>query len=272
MHDSKFDIDTLVKSFWDMCDKADINYQNWDDEQIDKFDYERLKAHEKEMTKHDMIRTNLLLKQDFSFAFPPYKNMFVMIGNPANENQSEEIKENTQLACLIMSMNQSQSDSMGITKDIWDNEKIPEDGTLLVMTTFAKSGGIQQGMYSYSLESINFVALDRDGRPVNYSTSRHNLGMSQELVRQHKLFFSDKSFNENNLVQLLQMQSEAESLYTFTRTCMILELFQIINTKSTNNIQIFNEEVDKSSGKRAYKKAKEKGYTRYQQMLLFLKH
>lgn len=260
MHDSKFDIDTLVKSFWDMCDKADINYQNWDDEQIDKFDYERLKAHEKEMTKHDMIRTNLLLKQDFSFAFPPYKNMFVMIGNPANENQSEEIKENTQLACLIMSMNQSESDSMGITKDIWNNEKIPEDGTLLVMTTFAKSGGIQQGMYSYSLESINFVALDRDGRPVNYSTSRHNLGMSQELVRQHKLFFSDKSFNENNLVQLLQMQSEAESLYTFTRTCMMLELFQIINTKSTNNIQIFNEEVDKSSGKRAYKKAKKKGY------------
>ena len=172
-----------------------------------------------------------------------------------------------------MSMNQSQSDSMGITKDIWDNEKIPEDGTLLVMTTFAKSGGIQQGMYSYSLESINFVALDRDGRPVNYSTSRHNLGMSQELVRQHKLFFSDKSFNENNLVQLPQMQSEAESLYTFTRTCMILELFQIINTKNQlTNIQIFNEEVDKSSGKRAYKKAKKKGYIVLQQMLLFLKH
>ena len=104
MHDSKFDIDTLVKSFWDMCDKAEINYQNWEDEQIDEFDLERLKEHKEEMTKHDLIRTNLLLKQDFSFAFPPYKNMFCMIGNPVNENQSDEIKENTQLACLIMTM------------------------------------------------------------------------------------------------------------------------------------------------------------------------
>ena len=261
MHDSKFDIDTLVKSFWDMCDKAEINYQNWEDEQIDEFDLERLKEHKEEMTKHDLIRTNLLLEQDFSFAFPPYKNMFCMIGNPVNENQSDEIKENTQLACLIMTMTEEVANGDSVISNFWDKRKIPEGGTLLVMSTFSKSGGTQPGLYSYSLESINFVALDINGRPVNYSTSRHNLEASQELVRNHKLFFSDNSFNENNLVQLLQMQSEAESLYTFTRTCMILELFQIINTKPTSDIKIFNEELDKSAGKREYKKAKKKGYT-----------
>ena len=184
-----------------------------------------------------------------------------MIGNPVNENQSDEIKENTQLACLIMTMTEEVANGDSVISNFWDKRKIPEGGTLLVMSTFAKSGGTQPGLYSYSLESINFVALDINGRPVNYSTSRHNLESSQELVRNHKLFFSDNSFNENNLVQLLQMQSEAESLYTFTRTCMILELFQIINTKPTSDIKIFNEELDKSAGKREYKKAKKKGYT-----------
>ena len=262
MGDVEYDTETLNGAFWDACDEQGIKYMNWKDEDVDKFTIDRLNDFKEEMFLHDKIRTQILREQDFSFAFPSYKDMFVMIGNPVNHEQEKEVTENTQLGALILHMDEERQKDFGIEneEDLAGVNKMKDGETFLYITFFAKSGSIIPGKYDYSLESQCFVSLDKDGRPLVYSTAYHNLDQARKFVRTHKLGLRTPTFNEDNLVQLLQEQCEIESMFSFVRTVMLLELFQILNTKSSDDVQIFKEDIDKSAGKREYKKAKKKGY------------